>query len=92
MIEDDDIVPSNEEIIENLPEHSQENLCEIIVASRYLGYNQEVAKAAMKELANRRSDGSDFDFESFIEIEMKKLPSLNSKLPDLKSIFSGALK
>ena len=54
-----------------------ERLCDIVVASRYLGSLKDEALLAMEELAKRRSSGDTFKFEEYIEVELKKLPSFN---------------
>ena len=54
-----------------------ERLCDIVVASRYLGSLKDEALLAMEELAKRRNSGDTFKFEEYIEIELKKLPSFN---------------
>lgn len=49
-------------------------LASYVVAYRILGYNQQISIFCMQELANRRGNGEDFDFESFIEEQCKKMP------------------
>lgn len=63
-------------------------LCDLIVVSRYLNFNQEAAILSMKELSKRRAEGSDFDFESVIEEKAKELPDISNTTIDLKSMFS----
>lgn len=78
---------SNEEIKESMPTFESDKLCQIIVAYRYLKYNEELALCAMQELASRRAKGDTFDFEKYIEDTLKELPPLNFTLPDLRNII-----
>lgn len=76
---------------ENIVNYSNSVLCDLIVVSRYLNFNQEAAVLAMKELSKRRESGSDFDFESSIEEKLKELPTIPSNMMDIKSIFSSII-
>ena len=58
----------------NLKEASNEALAAQIVVYRALGFNAELAIQCMQELANRRFQGNIFDYESFIDQELNKLP------------------
>lgn len=87
----------NEELINfklNITTFSDFKLCEIIVSHRYLGVLKDEALVCMHELARRRKIGDDFDFENYIEIELKKLPSFKSdlnqisKIPSITNIFT----
>ncbi len=82
---------SNEENInfENLAKQmSNEKLCEIIVTNRYLGLLKEQSIISMKELANRRANGNNFNYEDFIESEFKKLPKIIiEEKTNIKKIF-----
>jgi spore coat protein CotH len=53
---------------------SSETLASMIVAYRSLGLFKDQAKKAMIELAKRRDEGDDFDFESFIEAKLNEVP------------------
>ena len=61
----------------NVPQYTNEKLCEMIVCDRYFGFDQEISSVCMAELANRRVDGNHFDFESYIYKISKELPELN---------------
>lgn len=43
-----------------------------VIAFRLFGWNEDDALLSMKILGERRAAGEDFDFESFIEEELKK--------------------
>lgn len=43
-----------------------------VIAFRLFGWNEDNALLSMKILGERRAAGEDFDFESFIEEELKK--------------------
>ncbi len=45
-----------------------------VIVYRALGMNKDIAIACMQELAKRKNDGDDFDFEDFIDNELKKIP------------------
>lgn len=68
--------------------YSSHKLCELIVCYRYLGFAKEIAIASMEELAKRRINGDQFDFESEIEKSLKDLPVLDFKIPDLRTILN----
>lgn len=81
-----------EKIKNTITAYSSEKLCEMIVADRYFGINQEVAIACMEELAARRVAGDSFAFETFIDDAYSKLPPLNFNIPDLRTTLQQALK
>lgn len=51
-----------------------ETLAAHVVVYRALKINKDIALACMKELAKRKEDGDDFDFETYIEDELAKVP------------------
>lgn len=54
-----------------------EALAAQVVAYKTLGINKKMAMMCMKELSRRRIElGEDFDFEGYIETEMKKIPEI----------------
>lgn len=69
-----------EDFTKNLNQFSMRKLCEIIVADRYLGSLNKEAVMCMEELAKRRGDGDTFDYETFIETQLKKLPDFKINL------------
>jgi hypothetical protein len=69
-----------EEFKENLPLMPNEQLCEVIVAFRYLGTLKEEAILAMTELAERRTNGDIFEYEKRIEEILQSLPKINIDL------------
>lgn len=48
-----------------------------VIAYRALGINKKLAMICMAELSRRRIElGEEFDFESYIESEIKKIPEI----------------
>ena len=74
----------DEDFKKNISNFNNEKLCEIIVANRYLGSMREEAILCMEELAKRRTNGDEFNFEIRIDELFKSLPKLNL---DLNKIF-----
>ena len=58
----------------NVPLAPVESLAAFVVVYRTLGIDKELAMACMRELAKRREDGCEFDYEGFIEVELAKMP------------------
>lgn len=68
-------------------------LASYVVAYRTLGYNKQLAILCMSELARRRKEGEDFEYEKFIDEEIQKVPklqnlNLQSVMPQLLNIKS----
>ena len=59
-----------------------------LVIYKALGIDREFALACMEELATRRKNGDDFEYESFIEEELAKIPDFKNIL-DLKKILKA---
>lgn len=53
---------------------SSEALAFHIVSYKLLGLHKNIAIICMLELVRRRNLGEEFDYESFIDLELKKLP------------------
>lgn len=62
-----------------------------VVVYRLLKIYRERSEACMIELMNRRSNGDDFDFESYIENELKEAPKPND-LSKISQILKANLK
>ena len=75
----------------NVPKYDNFKLCDMIIVDRYLGFQQKIAPICMEELAIRRANGDDFQFEEYIEKEYKKLPVLDFKIPDIKTALTAAI-
>lgn len=56
---------------ENIKQVPSEVLAAHVVAYRSLKINKELAISAMVELATRRENGSEFDYESYIDEKLK---------------------
>lgn len=65
---------------EKVKKFSTQKLCEIIITYRYMNIFREEAVICMQELASRREAGDQFDYETFIETEGKKLPDFKMNL------------
>ncbi len=70
--------------MENKASFTNDKLCDIIAANRYLNINEEVTILCMEELSNRRSNGDNFDFESTINSKLQELPPLDNVSLDLR--------
>lgn len=57
---------------------SSETLAAHVVVYRALKMNKDIAIACMEELAKRKSEGDSFDFDSYIETELAKIPKPQS--------------
>lgn len=79
-------------IIGLIPSYNSEKLCEMIVTTRYFGFNEEIIIACMEELGKRRIAGNTFIFEKYIEECTIQLPKLEVKMPDLRSTLQQAIK
>ena len=79
-LEDQDIDPQHKRNmrLQNIPQAESPVLAAYIVAYRALGVDKEFAMLCMAELARRRSLGEDYDFEGFIEVELAKIPKIES--------------
>lgn len=49
-------------------------LAAYVVVYRSLGIKKMLALACMNELGRRRAEGAEFDYESYIETELSKMP------------------
>lgn len=89
-LEDDEFSELNpEEILEKIPTFSAEKLSDIVIANRYLGLFKELAVAAMQELSKRRESGDDFEYEKYIDKNVKDLPKLDFEVPGMDVILSN---
>ncbi len=70
----------NDGEIVNVQSCTSQELCNFVIAFRYLGVFRPRAVEAMKELAARHQNGDAFDFETYIQEEFSKLPKLNFNL------------
>lgn len=74
----------------DLKEAKSKNLAGYVVAYRLLGVHKNLSIKCMEELMNRRSAGEDFNFEEYIENELKDAPKPND-LTSLQNILKGIL-
>jgi hypothetical protein len=73
-----------EKFSDNLPNKTNEQLCEIVVANRYIGTLRDEAIMSMEELARRRIAGDNFEYEKYIDKVLGELPKFDL---DLKKIM-----
>lgn len=66
-------------------------LCEMITCNRYFKINNELTIICMEELAKRRVNGDNFNFEEFIENSLNDLPKIDLSIPNIKDLF-GKIK
>lgn len=87
---DDDIFEdkTDEEIISSFKTFSSQKLADIIVSHRYLGFFKNFYEKAMEELSSRRVAGDNFDFESYIEENLKSLPKISFDIKNFSQAIS----
>lgn len=78
---------TDEQMCEKIDSFESENLANIIISYKYLGLHKKVVPFAMQELAKRRANGENFNFEEHIDSGLKDLPSINFKIPDFSGFF-----
>lgn len=66
---------------------TSKSLAAIIVAYRSLGLFKDKARDAMVELARRKVEGDDFDYETWIDDKIKELPKPDHN-PELLNLLS----
>jgi hypothetical protein len=76
----------------DLSKHPVKVLAANVVTYRALGINKQLAMLCMQELASRRKNGEEFDYESYIDEEVAKMPKtsnmdLNKLLEQVKPFF-----
>lgn len=81
--------PSDEEIAKDIPNQPSEKIADIVISFRYLGLYKNLSVTAMEELSRRRESGDEFQFEKYIENNLKSLPKLDFKLPDMDGILKS---
>jgi len=88
----EDVKLDLELVKKNLPDYSNEKLCEMIVCDRYFGFNQTIAIMCMEELAKRRINGDTFAFEKYIDDSYNSLPVLpNFEQFDIRKVLQQAI-
>lgn len=71
--------------IESIIKDNSESLAARVVVFRMLGSFKEEAKVAMAELMRRKQSGDNFDFENFIENQVKE-NSIDLKIPSFNNL------
>ena len=70
---------------------NSKNLAGYVVAYRLLGLHKDLSIKCMEELLNRRVNGDNFNFEDYIENELKDAPKPND-LSSIQNILKGLIK
>ena len=84
---------NEKEIKDQVPTFTSVKLCDLIILYRYLGLYKALYTASMEELAQRRINGDDFDFETYIDDNLKDLPEIKINiLPDLSQVLNQVKK
>lgn len=68
---------NEEQIQKDLSKYPSEKLADMVIAHRYLGLFKQTCVLAMEELAKRRENGDDFNYEGYIDTNIATLPKLN---------------
>jgi len=90
--EEPDLLENNVDFTAELQDTFSTNLCDVIITFRYLGVFKARAIACMKELAQRRANGDTFEFEEYIQTQMKTMPNINAAIPKYSLPLSGLFK
>ena len=80
----------NEQQMASISTSASQSLAAYVVVYRALGMNKNIAIACMAELMKRKAVGDEFDFESYIEDELAKIPK--PKNVDYAKIIRGMQK
>ena len=80
------------EIIKQVIDFSSEKLADIIVMHRYLGLYPTLSIAAMTELAARRAQGEQFNYEEYIIKHLSALPKLIINMNNVSNLFQKLRK
>lgn len=83
---------SEAELIAKVPEFTSVRLCDIIVANRYLGFYKALQIPCMEELAKRRIAGDQYEFEQYIEDQLKDMPKIEFDLTNLSAALEQLKK
>jgi hypothetical protein len=88
-LEEQDLSGEYKQIIRriNVSQMQSDVLAAFVVSYKALNIGKEFAFCCMAELARRRGIGDDFDFESYIDIELAKIPKVESV--DIMKITKG---
>ena len=78
-----DLTFDENEVILHIDKYEDDKLADMVIAYRYFGLYEGIALAAMQELAKRRSNGSVFEYEKYIDDNLKTLPKLDFDLNNL---------
>lgn len=65
---------------------TNEKLCEIVVAYRYIGMLKEQSIMAMEELGNRRKNGDTYEYEAEIDKMQQGLPKIKLDMREIMAV------
>lgn len=71
-------IKSEQELIDDVPEADSKVLAAQVVVYRTLGINKDLAKACMEELAARRKNGEEFNYEDYIDEKVAEIPQMKN--------------
>jgi len=74
-----------------MKDKSSKTLAAIVMSYRALGLNKPQAIAAMQELAERKANGDDFDYETWIKEQLKNVPKVKSEQRSAMSLAFNML-
>ena len=77
-----------DDIKKNMDKHTTKSLCDIIVCDRYISFNKDLRVLCMEELAKRRLNGDEFQYEEYIETTLNELPKINIDIPSITEFFN----
>ena len=78
------------EELNNIKNGSSKNLAGYIITYRLLGIYKDRSILCMEELMRRKNAGDDFNFEEYIELELKSCPQ-PSDLTKISSLLKGLI-
>jgi len=74
-----------------MKDKSSKTLAAIVMSYRALGLNKPQAIAAMQELAERKANGDDFDYETWIKEQLKNVPKVKTEQRSAMSLAFNML-
>lgn len=75
---------------DDIKKAGSKNLAGYVVVYRSLGIYKELSIKCMQELMDRRVGGDEFNFEEYIEEQLKNIPKPND-LKNISSILKGLI-
>ena len=79
---------SDEELKNICSKSSNEVLAAHVVVYRHLGIQKQTAIICMEELSFRKNNGSDFNYEEYINEQLKQMPPIQLSQQNRNLLFS----